>query len=91
MSKKEKKWPICQACKKLVENPVFEEMMFPSSVFCSWDCVKEYADRGRCSFSLCKQPLHNKKYAIEFCSQGCLNRAKKLLDWAEIAEVALKD
>ena len=91
MSKKEEKWPICQACKGLVETPVFGGDHFPNCIFCSWDCVEEYANRGRCLFNLCKQPLRNKKYAIEFCSQGCLDRAKKLLDWAEIAEGMLRD
>lgn len=86
-----KKVVRCQACKGIVETPVFDEVGFPNCIFCSWDCIKEYASRGRCAFSLCKQAIRNKRYAIEFCSQECLDRAKKLLDWAEIAEMALRD
>ncbi len=74
---------ICQACGKEVQTPVFEENMWPGCIFCSWDCIKEYADRGRCH--LCKNREESDKFTIKFCSQKCLDRAKKLIEWAEIA------
>lgn len=72
----------CQACTKLVKEPIYEENMFPGCVFCSWDCIKEYADRGRCH--LCNE-AESDKFTIKFCSQKCLDRAKKLIEWAETA------